>query len=120
MVYIGANDGMLHAFNATATGMGAEMFAYIPHGVYPNIVKLANPYYNEAHQFFVDGSPQAQDVQFGNGTWHTILMGGERGGGQTIYALDITNPANFTTEAAWAANGPLWEFSDANHGLYLQ
>jgi type IV pilus assembly protein PilY1 len=116
LVYIGANDGMLHAFNATAAGMGAEMFSYIPHGVYPNIVKLANPYYNEAHQFFVDGTPQVQDVQFGNGSWHTLVLGGERAGGQTIYALDVTNPANFTSEAAWAANGPLWEFSDANLG----
>ena len=113
MLYAGANDGMLHAFDATT---GAEKFAFIPNAVLPNLQALTIPIYNQNHLFFVDGSPQSGDVQFPDTTWHTILVGGEGGGGKSIYALDITNPQSLTTEAALAAK-VLWEFTDADMGL---
>jgi type IV pilus assembly protein PilY1 len=113
VIYVGANDGMLHAFDAAT---GNERWAYIPNGVYSNLIQLTNPYYNEQHLFFVDGSPQAYDVQFSSGTWHTELVGGEAAGGKSIFAIDITNPNAVTTEAQAAAN-VLWEFTDANMGL---
>lgn len=113
MIYIGANDGMLHAFSAAT---GSEVFAYVPHAVWSDLTKLVNPYYNEQHWFFVDGSPTAGDVQFSDNSWHTLLFGGESGGGNSIYALDITQPNNFTSEAAVAALA-LWEFTDSNMGL---
>jgi type IV pilus assembly protein PilY1 len=113
VLYAGANDGMLHAFSATT---GQELFAYIPNGVFANLEKLTSQFYNEQHLFYVDSSPQAADVQFSDGTWHTVLVGGERGGGSTIFALDVTNPAAITTEAALSSN-VLWEFSNANMGL---
>ncbi len=72
MIYVGANDGMLHAFNATT---GNELFAYIPTGAYANLTLLVNPYYNAVHQFYVNGSPQASDVQFSDNT----LAHGARG-----------------------------------------
>ena len=75
VIYVGADDGMLHAFNATT---GKELFAYIPNGVYANLINLTSPYYNEQHHFYVDGSPASGDVQFSDGTWHTELVGGER------------------------------------------
>jgi len=112
VLYLGANDGMLHAFDATT---GNELFAYIPNGVYSNLIKLTNPYYNEQHQFFADGSAQASDVQFGDGSWHTELVSGERAGGSTVFALDVTDPASITTETALASK-VLWEFSDADMG----
>jgi type IV pilus assembly protein PilY1 len=115
VIYIGANDGMLHAFSAAT---GNELFAYIPGGVYSNLIKLVTPYYNESHLFYVDGSPQAADVQFASdSSWHTVLFGGEAAGGKSIYALDVTNPSNITSEAN-LAQAVLWEFSDgANMGL---
>ncbi len=112
VIYAGANDGMLHAFNAAT---GAELFAYIPNGVFANLINLTSPFYNERHQFFVDGSAQASDVQFSDGSWHTVLVSGERAGGQTMFALDVTNPASLTTEDA-VASAVLWEFSDPNMG----
>jgi type IV pilus assembly protein PilY1 len=113
VLYVGANDGMLHAFSATT---GQELFAYIPHGVFANLEKLTSQFYNEQHLFYVDGAPQASDVQFSDGSWHTLLVGGERGGGSTVFALDVTNPAAITDEAALSSS-VLWEFSDPNMGL---
>lgn len=108
MLYVGANDGMLHAFNATT---GQEQFAFIPNGAFPNLIKLTQPTYNAQHQFYVDGSPTAGDVQFANNSWHTILVGGLNDGGNSIYALDITNPSTLTNETA-VASSVLWEYTD--------
>ena len=112
VIYVGANDGMLHAFDAQT---GQELFAYIPNAVFPNLIKLTYPLYNQNHLFFVDGSPGAWDVQFSDGSWHTVLVSGEGAGGQSIFALDVTNPAAMTTEASVAQN-VLWEFTDADLG----
>ncbi|WP_338011237.1 pilus assembly protein [Legionella worsleiensis] len=113
VLYVGANDGMLHAFNALN---GEELFAFIPNAVFENLHKLTAPLYNQSHQFFVNGSPQNGDVQFADGSWHTILVGGQNAGGNSIYALDITNPLGLTSETN-LANSVLWEFSDADMGL---
>jgi type IV pilus assembly protein PilY1 len=124
VLYVGANDGMLHAFDASApvpplppspTG-GDELFAYIPKGVYANLIALANPYYNAVHQYFVNGSPQASDVQFADTTWHTELVGVEGAGGKSVFALDVTYPQNITSEPILASK-VLWDFTDVDMGL---
>ena len=113
IIYVGANDGMLHAFDATT---GRERFAYIPNGVFANLVNLVSPYYNQGHQFYVNGSPQAADVQFTDSTWHTVLAGTERAGGSSVFALDVTYADTITTEAG-LSSAVLWEFTDSNMGL---
>ena len=113
MIYVGANDGMLHGFNAIT---GNEQFAYIPAGVYGNLIDLVSPYYNARHQFFVNGSPQASDVQFADGSWHTELVSAEQAGGSSIFAIDVTNPAGLTTENQ-LAQSVLWDFTEADMGL---
>jgi type IV pilus assembly protein PilY1 len=55
-------------------------------------------------------------VQFADGTWHTLLVGAEAQGGASVYALDVTNPAAITTEAALASS-VLWDFTDVDMGL---
>ncbi len=112
MIYVGANDGMLHAFNAST---GTEKFAFVPNGVFSNLVNLTAPLYNQNHIFYVDGSPSSADVQFSDSSWHTILVGGENSGGRSVYALDITNAPSTASEAA-LANSVLWEFSDVDMG----
>jgi type IV pilus assembly protein PilY1 len=102
-VFVGANDGMLHAFNGKT---GAEMWAYVPTAVMPNLYALADKNYASAHRYFVDGSPVTGDVYFG-GAWHTILVAGLNDGGKAYYALDITDPTSPSL---------LWEFTDANLG----
>ncbi len=106
MIYVGANDGMLHAFNATT---GAEAFAFIPTAVIKNLNKYTASDYNEEgnqHQFYVDGSPVVRDVYF-NDAWRTVLVGTLRAGGRSLFALDITNPASPDL---------LWEFSEDSTG----
>ncbi|MES2366644.1 MAG: PilC/PilY family type IV pilus protein [Pseudomonadota bacterium] len=106
MLYVGANDGMLHGFNAST---GVETFAYIPSAVYPRLADLAQPSYNSNHEFFVDGTPASADAYYAS-AWHTLLLGtlGATSGTNTIFALDITNPGGMTAGKA------LWEFSDAS------
>ena len=114
VVYVGANDGMLHAFDAAT---GTERFAYIPNGVFNNLVKLANPFYNQQHQYFVNGSPRVADVKFAtDGSWHTILAGTEGAGGRTVFALDVSAPDSLVTDSQ-VAQAALWEFSDVDMGL---
>lgn len=107
LVYVGANDGMLHAFNADT---GTEVFAYVPNQVFSNLKDLADPGYT--HQFYVDGSPTTVDAYIGGG-WKTILVSGLRSGGQGLFALDITDPTAFATEAS-AKDKVLWEFTDSD------
>jgi type IV pilus assembly protein PilY1 len=116
MVYVGANDGMLHAFDASTnsslpdpTGAGVERFAFIPSAVFPNLYQLANP--NYTHLYYDDGTPTVVDAFFG-GAWHTVLASGLNKGGREVYALDVTNP-DLITETN-AANLVLWEFTSAN------
>ena len=113
VIYVGADDGMLHAFDAVT---GNERFAYIPTGVFSNLINLVSPYYNSRHLFFVDGSPTTADVQFADNSWHTVLMGTEGAGGKSVFALDVTNPATITTEAQ-LASAVLWDFTDTDLGL---
>jgi len=106
MLYVGANDGMLHAFNAKT---GSELFAYVPSELIPKLVKLTDPAYGKslAHDYFVDGAQRAGDVYYG-GTWHTVLVGSTGAGGRSVYALDVTDPDNFDE------TNVLWEFNDSN------
>ncbi|MEA3277709.1 MAG: PilC/PilY family type IV pilus protein [Pseudomonadota bacterium] len=106
MVYVGANDGMLHGFRADT---GAEEIAYVPASVFENLNELTSPSYT--HRYFVDGSPFAGDAFFG-GAWHTVLLGGLNAGGQGIYALDVTDPASFSEGTA--SSTLLWELTDTN------
>jgi type IV pilus assembly protein PilY1 len=105
LIFVGANDGMMHAFDAD---IGVEKFAYVPESVYQNLDDLSSPNYN--HKYFVDASPTIVDAFFNN-SWHTVLVSGLGAGGQGMFALDITDPTNFTTEAG-AASKVLWEFND--------
>jgi type IV pilus assembly protein PilY1 len=103
-VFIGANDGMLHAFDALT---GDERWAYVPSVVIPNMWKLADFDYSNLHLNFVNGTPLVSDICTANCTtssavWKTILVGGLNSGGRGYYALDVTNPASPQL---------LWEFT---------
>jgi len=118
MTYVGANDGMLHGFDVST---GEEKFAYIPEMIASNDDSTGMHYLadvNYAHKFYVDLTPTVSDVYI-NSAWRSVLIGGLRAGGKGLFALDITNPSNFSNTAANAANLALWEFSnedDADFG----
>jgi type IV pilus assembly protein PilY1 len=102
-LYVGANDGMLHAFDADT---GRELFSYIPNILMSDLAQLTRPGY--VHRPYVDGSSSVSDVMV-RGAWKTILASGMGGGAQEIFALDVTNPSDFGSGI-----GALWEFTDAD------
>jgi len=108
MVYVGSNGGMLYGFNALT---GAPVFSFVPNGVYPNLSQL--PQINYTHHYYVDGSPTEADIQFtgGKAPWNSVLVGGLDSGGDSIYALNVTNPTSFS------ASDVMWEFTNPDLGL---
>lgn len=100
-VYVGANDGMLHAFNAAN---GEERWAFIPSALLPKLHKLADANYSTGHANFVNGDPVVGDAVI-NGAWRTILVSGLAQGGRAYFALDITDPD---------APSLLWEFDNTD------
>lgn len=95
VVYIAANDGMLHGFNADT---GAEVYAFMPGALLNadhNPAVLAQANYGSSinpHRYFNDGQMTVADTYY-RGQWHTILVGTTgRGETNAIYALDITDP----------------------------
>jgi type IV pilus assembly protein PilY1 len=109
MIYVGANDAMLHGFDASTASVGGsepgvEKLGYVPNTLFGSLQTLASPQYS--HQYYVDGSPRVSDAYFG-GSWHTVLVSTTAAGGKGIFALDVTNPESFATTSP-----VLWELND--------
>lgn len=114
MLYVGANDGMLHAFSFDpATATGGERFAYVPRavlldrisstGALSTLTLLADPGYT--HRFYVDGTPFVADAFFG-GAWRTVLIGSTGAGPRGVFALDVTDPTSFSpANVLWDLDG---------------
>ncbi len=113
MVYLAANDGMLHAFNAQN---GEEEWAFIPPAVLPELWRSADVNFDKNFSYLLDGAPVAADVcPKGSKSvcpadqWRTILVTGLGLAGRAYFALDITDPLSPRF---------LWEFnSGANENL---
>ena len=95
VIIVGANDGMLHAFNAAT---GAEEWAFIPNSLLKNLKLMKT-----THTYYVDSSPKVADVWFYSDPsdttkspdeWRTVLVCGLKKGGNTYFALDITDTLN--------------------------
>lgn len=95
-IYLGANDGMLHAFNANT---GVEQFAYIPSVLFPKLPRLAHTDYS--HQYYVDG-----EVAVAEAAGQHYLAGALGRGGKGLYGLRVTTPAAFSAkDVLWELNG---------------
>lgn len=103
VVFVNANDGMLHAFYDLN---GKEAFAYVP-GFLSGRLKLL-PDQDYSHNSFADATPVVAEAYFGS-KWRTALVSGVGGGAQGVYALDVTNPEAFTKKNV------LWEFTERDH-----
>lgn len=125
MVYVGANDGMLHAFDGGMghddttmdTNGGRERFAYIPATALGHMGNLLLP--NDPtrendqkfqHRYYVDGPVTVSDAHY-RGAWHTVLVGTAGAGGRGVFALNVDNPTGFD------GDDRLWEISDLNTNL---
>lgn len=105
MLYLGANDGFLHAFDART---GSEVFAYLPQALLHAAAAVASTHYSPGP--LLDGAAATAEV-LASGHWKTVLAAGMGGGAQGVFALDITDPARF------AQDGALWEFTDRDDRL---
>lgn len=101
IVLTGANDGMLHAFRESD---GEELWAFIPPNVLSRLKDLTPRV--GTHPYYVDSTPVVADVKWG-GSWKTVVLFGERRGGNQYHLLDITDTTN---------PGYLWAFADAELG----
>lgn len=90
MIYVGANDGMLHGFDAST---GAEKFAFVPKAAMTGLLDYTDPNYQ--HRYYVDGELTVSDVYSGSG-WRSVLVGTMGRGGKGMFALDVTDPNNIT------------------------
>lgn len=122
VVYVGSNDGMVHGFQSgsyladgvtydtsTTKNDGKDVLDYVPAAVIANLPAYTDPLY--AHSYYANAAPGTGDL-FYNGAWHTWLVGGLGAGGKAIYALDVTDPTQFTeTNASSLVKG---EWTDAS------
>ncbi len=125
-IYVGANDGMLHGFDAST---GQEKIAYAPSTVFQNLHYLTSPNYSTNHKYYINGSPTVGDAYAsftkpssctGATCWRTVLVSGMGSGGKGVFALDVTDPTgtqftnlSFGSESN-ANNIVMWEFADSS------
>lgn len=130
VIYVGANDGMLHAFlmgkyddandkwiydPSEDSEIGRELWAYLPSNMLTEVKELAKTSYGQggcAHRSTVDLAPRSWEVYIKSDDctnpdsqgrcWRTVLVGGERGGGDVYFAIDVSNPRSPKL---------LWEYS---------
>lgn len=115
-VYIGGNDGMLHAFDAAS---GQEVFAYVPGIInFGNLADLSRRDYE--HRWFVDGSITISSRALSPDGTKNILVGSLGRGGQGVYALDITSPGTFNSaNVKWERNSTSATAADDHMGMVL-
>ncbi len=132
LILVGANDGMLHAFNGgefdPGTGKytkmdnaGKEEWAFIPTQMLGKLHFLGE---TNGHKYYVDGSPKAADVWLdgvpndgpptsedgikASNEWHAVVVGGFRQGGTDLYALDVTDTQNPKFMWKYPTTGESW------------
>ena len=112
VLFVGANDGMLHGFRDSD---GVEIFAYVPQAVQSNLNKLTlNPY---VHQYFVDG-PLVESDAYNGSVWRNLLLGTAGAGAKAVFALDVTDPLTMTaSNVLWEINSSTTSFGNLGHVL---
>jgi type IV pilus assembly protein PilY1 len=103
VLYVGANDGMLHCFR---TSNGSEEWAYLPKNQLGKVKNLMSPTY--CHEYFVNMTPAVYDMYVG-GNWKTVLIGGNERGGSGLFALDVTDPTSM--QVMWDVNNAAFKGS---------
>jgi len=98
IVYVGVNDGMMHAFDADT---GTEEWAFIPEFALPEYPSFADSGY--CHQYSCDQTVTVEDIRVG-GAWRTVLISSVREGGSAVFALDVTVPG--APDVMWQVDLP--------------
>ena len=86
IIFVGANDGMIHAIDART---GFEVWAFIPYNLLPKLRALGDGQAIEQFDYFVDSSPKIAEVKIG-GAWRSLMIIGQANGGTFYQAFDVT------------------------------
>jgi hypothetical protein len=86
MIFVGANDGMIHAIDART---GYEVWAFIPYNLLPKLRTLRDGQAVDQFDYFVDSSPKIAEAKV-NGAWRSLLIIGQGHGGIFYQAFDVT------------------------------
>lgn len=113
MVIVGANDGMLHAFDARIENGGSELFAFVPNSVIPKLKHLAE--FDYTHRYYVDGTTRVADAWLGD-KWATVAVGVTGAGGSGVFALNVTDVAS---SSSVGVDNVMWEFTDPKMGYTM-
>ena len=105
VVYVASGEGMLHAFDTSATAAGDELWAFVPHQVLPTIGETAERGY--VFRTKLDGSPVVGKFS----STGKLLVAGMGVAGRGYYALDVSNPRGLSE--AGLASKLKWEFPSA-------
>lgn len=113
-MWVGSNDGMLHAFDASNSGAGGLIqWSFIPKALQSKLVDLASPSYT--HEYFMDGKITVADI-FDGANWRTIVVASAGAGARTVVAIDVTGS---TPQVLWevSAGAPGQSFDDLGYVL---
>lgn len=120
IVYVGANDGMIHAFRNPDTSAsnynidkGDELFAYVPEILMSKLPHLAVD--GGSHQAYVDGKLNAQSITFNATDWYTILLSSLGAGSKGFVTLDVTDPISYIADSKPIAR---WEYGEIDSRKY--
>jgi hypothetical protein len=110
LIFVGTNDGMLHAIDART---GVEVWAFIPYNLLPKLRALRSGQSLDAFKYFVDSSPKISDVKIGD-AWRTYLFVGQGPGGTYYNTFDVTldGISSFVSETSTSTDALLSYFSN--------
>ncbi len=104
LLWVGSNDGMLHAFKATGSGAGTPVASYLPSPLLSRLRALSLAT-NNTIVAGMDGNPYTADVEIGSppvSNWKTYLFSSLGRGGKAVFALDVTDTSSVgSTSFKW-------------------
>jgi hypothetical protein len=119
MIFVGANDGMIHAIDART---GYEVWAFIPYNLLPKLKTFRDGQAVDQYDYFVDSSPKVAEVKIGT-EWRSLLLIGEGPGGTFYQCFDITEAGMGVDPSLGdigAVNSLLSQFDSANESIVFK
>jgi len=119
LIFVGANDGMIHAIDART---GYEVWAFIPYNLLPKLKTFRDGQGIDQFDYFVDSSPKLAEVKL-NGVWRSLLLIGEGPGGTFYQTFDVSeagmglDPAQ---DSLAAVNTMLSQFDTPNESIVFK
>ena len=119
LIFVGANDGMIHAIDART---GYEVWAFIPYNLLPKLKTFRDGQAIDQFDYFVDSSPKVAEVKI-SGVWRSLLLIGQGPGGTFYQAFDVTEAGMGVAQDAddlGAVSSLLGKFDSPNESIVFK